>query len=323
MARLFLGIDIGGTNVKFAWIDSSGRMIHKATMRTQAEAGPEDAFARIVETVRRVMGRDALAGVGIGCAGLIDRGKRRLLASPNLPAWSGAWIGRISDRALGVYTILDNDANAAAYGEFSAGAGRGAKTFIVVTLGTGVGGSIIHEGTIFRGARNYAGEIGHVTINERGPLCKCGNRGCLEAYLGANALVKVAKRRIKSTRSVLGRLAAEHGSLTPRLIGQAARSGDRIARSVLEDAADHLGTALAGVVNLINPDRIVIAGGVAPAIGLVLPRVRAVVAERAFTTSASCAKIVRGRLGSGAAALGAAWLARQGAVSPRRGRRSD
>ncbi len=323
MARSFLGIDIGGTNVKFAWIDSRGRMIHKATMRTHAEAGPEDAFARIVETVNRVMGTDAPAGVGIGCAGLIDREKRRLLVSPNLPAWSGAWIGRISDRALGVHTILDNDANAAAYGEFSVGAGRGAKTFVVVTLGTGVGGSIIHDGTIFRGARNYAGEIGHVTINERGPLCKCGNRGCLEAYLGANALVRVAKRRIKSTRSILGRIAAEHGSLTPKLIGKAARRGDRIARSVLEDAAEHLGTALASVVNLINPDRIVIAGGVAPEIALVLPRVRAVVEERAFTKSAACVRIVRGRLGSGAAALGAAWIARHGVISPRRGRRSD
>ena len=284
-------------------------------MATRAEAGPEDAFHRIAETVGRLMGQTSLGGIGIGCAGLIDREKRRILASPNLPGWSGAQIGRISERALGVYTILDNDANAAAYGEFSVGSGVGAKTFVVVTLGTGVGGSIIHEGTIFRGARNYAGEIGHVTINERGPLCKCGNRGCLEAYLGANALVKVAKHRVRNTRSILARLAAEHGTLTPKLIGQAARRGDRIARSVLEDAADHLGTALASVVNIINPDRIAISGGVAPEIGLVLPRVRAVVAERAFAKSASCARIGRGRLGSGAAALGAAWIATHGALS--------
>jgi len=292
-------------------------------MVTHAKAGPDDAFERIASVVGRVMGKVEPAGIAIGCAGLIDRTKRQILASPNLPGWSGAQIGRISERALGVYTILDNDANAAAYGEFSAGAGRGAKTFVVVTLGTGVGGSIIHEGTIFRGARNYAGEIGHITINERGPLCKCGNRGCLEAYLGADALVRVAMRRARNTRSMLGRLAAEHGQLTPKLIGQAARRGDRIARSVLEEAADHLGTALANVVNVINPDRIALAGGVAPEIGLVLPRVRAAVAERAFTKAARCARIGRGRLGSGAAALGAAWIARRAATSPRRGRRSD
>lgn len=326
MSKAYLGIDIGGTNTKLAIMAPRGAF-STYMIATRAKEGPERLFARIRDTVSKFPRPPrAIAAVGIGCAGLVDI-EGGILESPNLPGWENTRLPRIGKRVFGVYTYADNDANAAAYGEYHQGCGMDARMFVCITLGTGVGGGIIDRGDVVRGARNFAGEIGHMTIDERGPRCKCGNRGCLEAFIGADALVREARREMRRSGSSSGgrHLGARTG-LTPEHIARAARQGDRAALAVFDRAAEHLGTAVASLVNLLNPDIIGIAGGVAGGFDLMQKRLRDVVAERAFRESSRAVTIARGRLGLNAAAVGAALMARQAAKpatlrSARRARR--
>ena len=320
--RVFLGIDIGGTNTKLALVSETGRPVARDMIETRAADGAERLFARIAEILPSVTGpRRSIAGVGIGCAGLVDTRTGRLRSAPNLPEWRNTPILRIGRQVFGVYTYIDNDANAAAYGEYQRGCGKRARLFVCITLGTGVGGGIVSHGEVLRGSRNYAGEIGHMTVNGRGPRCRCGNRGCLEAYVGAWALVRSARRILGPKPG--GGLRGSRAStpLTPERIAGAARKGHRAAREVFVRAAEHLGTAIATLVNVLNPDVVGLAGGVATEFDLMEDRVRAVVADRAFPESVEAVKIVRGVLGLDAAAIGVALMARDAVRSSNRRRK--
>jgi len=309
MTPVFIGIDIGGTNTKLAAVAADGRVLRRGMIRTSPGASPEALFERVASVLPRLVPRGRrVAGAGLGCAGLVDPVRGRLLSAPNLPAWSGAPVARIARRALGVYIHVDNDANAAAYGEYRAGAGRGAGTFVCITLGTGVGGGIVVDGKVLRGAANYAGEIGHMTVRDTGPRCKCGNRGCVESFVAAHVLVRRARRRLGGRRlRGLGRGEA----ITPEALCRAARSGDRVALEVFSEAGKYLGIAIASLINLLNPDRIAIAGGVAGGFAFMRPEVKLSITARAFPESARCARVVRGRLGFDAATVGAALMASQ------------
>lgn len=307
----FAGIDIGGTNIKLALTDSSGRVIASRSIPTDAAKGPRDAFDRIAAALGDLAAKREVRAAGVACAGLFNRKTGRLHSSPNLPAWRNAPLERIARSRLGVYTVVDNDANAAAYGEYFRGCGRGRGTLICITLGTGVGGGIVIDGRPLRGSRNFAGEIGHATICETGPRCRCGSRGCLEAYLGAYALVRETRSKLRRGKSrYLSRWVEEGCRLTPKLIADAAARGDRAAREVFEEAGAHLGTALANLINIFNPDLIAIGGGVAQGFHLMRPRIEEEVRRRAFPESRRAARIVRARLGTEAAAVGAALLSR-------------
>ncbi|UCG52493.1 MAG: ROK family protein [Candidatus Latescibacterota bacterium] len=312
--RVFLGIDIGGTNIELAVVGIRGRLLAQDTVETRPNDGPVNAFARIGERVSSLVGgsRDVEAA-GVGCAGLVDFGRGKLLSSPNLPTWRNTALSRIARRHLGVYTVVDNDANAAAFGEYKRGVGRGARSFVCITLGTGVGGSIILDGRVLRGRKNYAGEIGHMTISERGPLCKCGNRGCLEAYVGADALVRSAMKKLRrGSGSLLWRwIRDQKRAASPRLIAEAAKKRDAAARAVFDEAGAHLGTAMASLINVFNPDVIAVAGRVAAAFSLMERSMWDTIHERAFAEAVGVVAIQRGGLGKSAAAIGAALLARQ------------
>lgn len=314
--RTFVGIDIGGTNIELVALLDTGRVVAHRSIPCEAAQGPRDAFSRIASALTGLSASaKSLSAVGVACAGLVDPVRGKLHSSPNLPAWANAPLSRIARERLGVPTVIDNDANAAAYGEYFKGIARGRGTLVCITLGTGVGGAIVTDGRLLRGSRNYAGEIGHTTICETGPRCHCGNRGCLEAYVGAYALVREARRRLSERRSRhLGRWLDEGRALTPKLIADAASLGDRTARTVFEDAGRHLGTGLANVINMFNPDVVAIAGGVARGFHLMRPCVLKEVRARAFPESRRSARIVRARLGTRAAAIGAALLARDSAA---------
>jgi glucokinase len=308
---VFLGIDIGGTNTKIALVSEAGRVLTGDMLETDAAEGASRLFTRVRDVLPSVIGsRRSVAGIGIGCAGLVDRRSGRLLSAPNLPEWENTPISRIGRQVFGVYTCVDNDANAAAFGEYRRGCGKRSRLFVCITLGTGVGGGIVSNGRLLRGARNYAGEIGHMTVNELGPRCRCGNRGCLEAYVGAYGLVRSAKRIFAREGGGTARGWRLSADLTPETIARAARAGDRAAGEVFARAANHLGTAIATLVNVLNPDVVGVAGGVSAEFDLMEDRVRSVVAERAFTESAEAAKVVRGELGLDAAAIGAALMVR-------------
>ncbi len=313
----YLGIDIGGTNVKMALVSPVGKILTRGLIETDVKQGPEDVFKRIALAVPTLLtGGRRLVAAGIGCAGLIDVGRGVLLTSPNLPSWREVPIRRIAGRVLGVQTVVDNDANAAAYGEYRAGAGRGYDNVVCITLGTGVGGGIISDGKVLRGGHNFAGEIGHVAINMDGPRCKCGNRGCLEAYIGKQALVRSARAKLKTRGGrILGRLSTRQlRSLNPRMIQEAALQGDRTAREVFYEAADYLGSGIAVLVNLLNPEVVAIGGGVSGAYELMEARLKKAVRARAYDEAAAVVKICRTRLGNDSSTVGAALYAKDMAV---------
>ena len=313
----YLGIDIGGTNVKMALVSPVGKILTRGLIETDVKQGPEDVFKRIALAVPTLLtGGRRLVAAGIGCAGLIDVGRGVLLTSPNLPSWREVPIRRIAGRVLGVQTVVDNDANAAAYGEYRAGAGRGYDNVVCITLGTGVGGGIISDGKVLRGGHNFAGEIGHVAINMDGPRCKCGNRGCLEAYIGKQALVRSARAKLKTRGGrILGRLSTRQlRSLNPRMIQEAALQGDRTAREVFYEAADYLGSGIAVLVNLLNPEVVAIGGGVSGAFELMETRLKKAVRARAYDEAAAVVKICRTRLGNDSSTVGAALYAKDMAV---------
>jgi len=309
---MFVGIDIGGTNIKIVALGKRDRVVGGQSIPSNVQRGPSDAFSRIASAVSTLVGdASVLEAAGVACAGLVDPVKGRLHSSPNLLAWENAPLSRIARAHLGVHTVIENDANAAAYGEYFRGCGRGLGTFVCITLGTGVGGAIVIDGRLVRGSRNYAGEIGHTTISENGPRCHCGNRGCVEAYLGAYALIRETRRKLRARRSrYLTRWVNEGRSLTPKLIAEAASAGDSIARDVFAEAGAHLGTAMANLINIFNPDVIAVAGGVAKGFHLMKPRMDEEIRKRAFPESSRVARVARARLGTDAAAIGAALLAR-------------
>jgi glucokinase len=300
--------------MEVAVVSAEGGVLARETIGTQAPKGPAAAFTRVASRLTSLLGSQTeLAGAGVGCAGLVNAAEGHLGSSPNLPAWENTALARIAREHLGVYTVVDNDANAAAYGEYSCGAGRGSSLFVCITLGTGVGGSIIVDGRVLRGANNYAGEIGHMTIRETGPVCKCGNRGCLEAYLGAEALIRSARKRLASKKksTIKTWMRERKEPLSPRLIAEAADAGDSVARMVFEEAGVHLGTAVASLINLLNPDVIAIAGRVSGAFPWMEKSMWDAVAARAFEESAAQVKITTAELGADAAVVGMAMMARE------------
>ncbi len=308
---MYVGIDIGGTNIKIATISARGRVLARGIVATSPRLGPEAAFERIgsaLETLTR--GREVTA-VGVGCAGLIDPVRGVVRSSPNLPGWENAPLGRIAKRILGVYTVVDNDATTAAWGEYRCGTHRGCRSLVFITLGTGVGGGIILDGRIVRGAGNFGGEVGHMTVDPNGPRCRCGNRGCLEAFAGSYGLQRATKALLSEKRSrYLGPWLAAGRRFTPLLLAEAAGRGDSVAKAVFRIAGEALGTAIASLVNVFNPDAVVIGGGVSASFDLFSPHVLRTVRRRAFAEPAAMVRIERSSLGNDATVVGAAMFAR-------------
>lgn len=307
--NVYLGIDVGGTHIKLAVIDSSDRVRARGMIDTEAGAGPAPAFDRIAAALPTLMpARGRLAAVGIGCAGLIDTRRGYLYSSPNLPTWQNTSLVRIAQRRFGVYTTIENDANAAAYGEFKFGGRKRLTDLILITLGTGVGGGVVTSGRLLKGAADFAGEVGHMTVDPAGPRCGCGNRGCLEAYLGSRGLARTTRAMLKKRR---GRILSAGGKLSPERIMGAAREGDAVGKAVVKDAGMRLGIAVASLVNVFNPQVVALGGGVSASFDLLRPHVEHEVSLRAFAEPARMARIEPARLRNDASALGAAALARE------------
>lgn len=311
--KLYLGVDIGGTYVKTAAISVTGQVRARGVLDTNAGEGPRKAFRRIRSALPALTNAsDDFVAAGVGCAGLIDPVKGRLYSSPNLPTWENTPLKRIAESAFGVYTNIDNDATSAAYGEYRCGTSKGQENMVFITLGTGVGGGIICDGRPLRGVANYAGEVGHMTISEDGPKCRCGNRGCLEAYVGTYGLVRTTRELLKqkSGRVLRRYLVDEKRKLTPQVIMEAARLGDAVATKVVKNAGEHLGVGIASLINIFNPGVVVIGGGVSGAFDLLQPHIKRTVGKRAYAESARMTRLVRSSLGNDATVVGAAMLAK-------------
>ncbi len=308
MNSAVIGVDLGGTNVRAAVVNRDGEVLTKHKEATRASEGRERVLSRLVEIIRdlEVQARKSeytVAGLGVGAPGVIEAGKGIVVKSPNLPDWNNFALKSALEAAVRVPVVLENDANAAALGEQWRGAGRGTSSMILLTLGTGVGGGIVLEGKIWRGADGMAGEIGHMTLFPGGRQCTCGNRGCLEMYASARGIIQTFREVGASGTSRL------EGVVTSESIYSAAREGDRLAAAVMQDTGRFLGIGVASLVNIFNPERIVIGGGVKDAWQLFIGASRDEVLLRAFEVPAKRAAIVPAELGDDAGMVGAAALA--------------
>jgi len=312
----YLGIDLGGTNIKSGVVDDSARSLSSISIETQADKGPEAGVESLAEAGRLAVEAsglkwDQIAGVGLGSPGTMDLARGMLLEPPNLPGWNQLPIRDLLAEKLGRPTILQNDANAAAYGEYWAGAGRDAKSLVLFTLGTGIGCGIIVEGMVVEGRHSHGGECGHIIIQmENGRRCSCGGYGHLEAYASATALVKRAQELLarETTPSLLRGLADD--DLTSRAIDEAAGSGDELARRLMKETAYYLAVGAVSLLHTIDPDILLFGGGMIAAGDPFLEEIRGHIQSMAFPAVAKGARIEYAELGSDAGFIGAAGCAR-------------
>jgi glucokinase len=298
MSGTWIGLDVGGTKLLGVVVDEDGHVVASARRETRREEGPLSVLSRCVALVRELSNGQRARGLGVGFAGLVDAEVGRVSSSIMLPGWTGFPLGEHLGSELDLACRVDNDANAAGYGEWVALGRPRELTLVVVTVGTGIGGALILAGRIHRGASGVAGEIGNTSVDWNGNECWCGNRGCLNTLASGSAL---SARYAELTR----------GPALPVLeIGERARAGDEAARRVLADGARALGAGLASVVNLLNPGRIALAGGVVELGEAWIALVRAEVARRAFAEGVRALTIERCQGGEAAGAIGAAALAR-------------
>jgi len=313
-----LAIDLGGTQIRAAIISNAGQVMAKERQLTLPGEGPQLVIKRILLTTDRLLSlgnidSSQLDSISIAAAGAIDLDKGLVTSSPNLPGWHDVPLRDIVGEKYRVNTFLLNDANAAALGEQRFGAGRGVSNLIYLTVSTGIGGGIIIDGELYSGASGGAGEIGHMVIDVNGPGCSCGNIGCLEMLASGTAVAKEAVRRINDGEksSIAEIVEGQIENITAEKVGEAAQGGDSLASEIILEAATYLGIGMVNLVNIFNPEMIVVGGGMSKMGDLLLETARQVVRERAFSLSAQAVRIVPAQLGDNAGAIGAAIFARQ------------
>ncbi|MBI2847671.1 MAG: ROK family protein [Chloroflexi bacterium] len=317
-----LAIDLGGTKIIAALISRQGEMLAREYSLTHASDGPEAVIGRLFSAIEHVldsqrMPSSQLHSISLAIAGAIDSSNGIVTLSPNLPGWRNVPLKSIVEEKYGVKTFLLNDANAAALGEHRFGAGKGAKNLIYMTVSTGIGGGIIINGELYEGASGGAGEIGHMIIDMNGPKCNCGNTGCLEMLASGTAVAREAIRRLgQGEESALtGMVEGNLENITAEIVGTAAQNGDGLALEVVNQAATYLGVGLTNLVNIFNPEVVVIGGGLVKMGDLLLGPARRVVRERAFPLLVRAVRIVTARLGDDTGVFGAAVFAYQQSVN--------
>lgn len=298
-------------------MDANGGILRLWRQATPAQQGAEATIPLLAQMVAE--GQDYAHGeyngppaaVGIGFGGPVDHRTGLIRRSHHTQGWEGVALGKEMYSATGLPTFLENDANAAGLGEARFGAGQGADSLLYVNIGTGIGGALVIGGRIHRGAHSNAGEIGHVVINPwRGPVCTCGQRGCLEALASGNALGQAAQRRLQEAPNADSSLAAlSPDEVTGSSVGEAAQEGDSLALEIIGQAAEYLGLALAGTANVLDPEMIVIGGGVSELGELLLQPTREAFQHYATPPVAANTAIVIAQLGYDAGVIGAAAVA--------------
>lgn len=319
MSKKLLGIDLGGTTVKFGILDLAGQVQEKWSIATNILDGGRQIVPDIVESIKHRLALYGLtaadfAGIGMGSPGAVDRETKTVTGAFNLNWTDTQEVGSVLERELGIPFAIDNDANVAALGERWVGAGDNQPDVVFMTLGTGVGGGIIAAGNLIHGVAGAGGEIGHVIVEpETGFDCTCGNRGCLETVASATGVVRVARLLAESYEGDSAiKLAIDNGDdVTSKDIFQAAEAGDFFANQVVDKVAHYLGLAAANLGNILNPDALVIGGGVSAAGEFLRQRVEQQFLTYAFPQVRKTTKVKLAELGNDAGIIGAASLARQ------------
>jgi glucokinase len=298
--RFIVGIDLGGTNLKTALIDLRYKIRNKVFLSTQDFRSKEKLIQAIISSINSIIKENKLKkkvilGIGLGLPGPVDEKQGIVHFFPNIPGWKEVKLKSILEKKMGLAVFIDNDAKLMTLAEYRLGRNYGFKNILCLTLGTGVGGGIIISEGLYRGANNAAGEVGHIPINENGPLCNCGGIACLEAYIGNNRIKSQGKKLFKREISL------EELSIL-------AKRKNRLATKVWQDVGYHLGIALTGIVNLLNLDAIIIGGGVAGVGRILFDKVRKTVRERAMSVQSKHVKIYKAKFRNDAGLIGAAVM---------------
>ena len=302
----YVGFDLGGSSLKASSFSLDGELQERCSIDTQRCLKAEDYLGLFKDAVKSLSSNKCLKGIGVAVAGVLDSDAGRIIDSPNLPALCGVPLLRmLKDTFFPIPLQMMNDANAAALGEYFAGAGVGYQSMFMMTLGTGVGGGFIQNGEIWRGASGMAGEIGHMVVEKNGKPCTCGSRGCLEAYFSSWALEKDAKAYVaRHPDSAIGSI----DKITPLSISELAGSGDHAAKRIWENGGHALGVGIANIMNLLNPECIVLVGGLMNAKDHFLPSAQKAWEENSFEQARSSSKVLLGELGQ--------WAGARGAIQP-------
>lgn len=300
-----VGVDVGGTNIKFGLVNRSGSILARASLNTkQFHRNKQKLISALIEEINNLIYSKQLrpkdiSGIGFGLPGLIDSKKGVVNFLPNVPGWKNVPLKNIVQKKLRIPTFIENDVNLITMGEWKFGAGKGYQNMLCMTLGTGVGAGLVLNNALYRGEGFVAGELGHMPLNEKGPNCNCGGWGCFECYVGNGRLLAKAKKIFKRNDIKL-----------PDIFYLANQGNARAVR-FWNDTAVHIGNALVGVVNLLNPRLIVIGGGVSNNYKFLGTTINAIVKKRAMKVQAKMVKIVRAKLGDDAGIIGAQVLVKE------------
>ncbi len=318
--RLAIGVDLGGTKIQAAIVDSEGTVINSRRLGTDVEGGPSKVVDDIAHAVRTGLGADLseIEAIGVGVAGQVDPVTGLVRSSPNLK-WTDFPFGEWLEEALGVPVVIDNDVQAATWGEWKHGAGRGIDDLIVLFVGTGVGGGAVTGGRLLTGRSGLAGEMGHVTIVAGGRQCTCPNQGCLEAYVGGWAIAERAVEAVMANgdagRGLLDRARGEE--ITALLVSQAAARGDELAADIMDRTGRYLGAGLVGLLHVFEPARVVFGGGVIEGSPGLIDVAELVARANAIPAYTDGLEFRRSELGADAGVIGSASLALDRVVSRR------
>jgi glucokinase len=318
MSTSCVGIDLGGTFIKFVLVDEERGPSESMQLPTPLDRGPAGVVEQMAAGSRQLMAAHGLSdedivGVGIGSPGPINIAKGLVLATPNLPGLDNCPLRDLVSEALGFPAVLENDANAAAYGEYIAGAGKGTGDMVMLTLGTGVGGGVVIDGKLLHGRHDAGAELGHIILVPDGEPCGCGQRGCLEQYASATFLARRTTRRIREegAASSLEKVLEAKGEIDARDINEARRAGDKLAGEMWDEAIRYLAQGCVDLCRIFDPDRIVLAGGMTKAGDDLMGPLRKHFAELDWTLMATPTEIAIASLGNDAGSIGAAGVAWQ------------
>jgi len=313
--KIVIGLDLGGTNVVAVIVDENGSVINHCDFPTEGQKGPEYVIGNMAKKTEALVKKTGYTlkdiwRVGIGSPGPMDSKKGIIMGAVNLPGWTRVELKKKLEENLGINTGVDNDANCAVYGEAWIGAAKGAKNVVGFTLGTGVGGGIVVDGRLVRGANYNAAEIGHTTVHPNGRLCKCGVKGCLEQYASASAIANSARERIRlGARSMMTEMVkGDISRITSKTVYEAMVNKDKTAAETWDEFIEYLSIGVANAIQTLNPEVVVIAGGVINAGDRLFRPLREAVRKRTFALTFGAARILPAKLGGLAGAIGAAGI---------------
>lgn len=308
-----IGVDLGTLHTTIAITDLLGKVETRIEYPTDCQQDKDRIIEKLIATIHNIINNfgikwKEIAGIGVAAPGLIDK-KGTMLITPNF-GWKDTPLGDILKKEFHIPVFVDNNVNAMASAESEFGKGQGVKNFVFVNVGMGIGAGVVINGKLFHGESNCTGEIGHTTVDYNGPKCSCGNKGCLEIMASGPAIAKRATKAIKEGEKSLISELVNHdlNQISAEIVATAANQGDKLGNKILKESGEYLGTGVANIINLFNPELVIVGGGVAQAGDLIFHPLKRAVQKRAFSVSAEIAKIVPASLGKDCTVIGAATL---------------